>query len=391
MYNSGTISIIVPVYNVAEYLPTCLDSLVDQTYYDLEIILIDDGSTDGSEKICNEYAAVDPRIKVIHQKNMGVAAARNVGISNATGVYIAFVDSDDWIDIDTFEIMLHDLGNADVITAGYWKSYGHSENKITEVMCPGYYDTKKHSQKFYANMLYSSDGIFDDTLASIWNKLFRLEVAKKFYKGLDLSLHYQEDTTFVYSYFLQCKSIAVSNKSHYHYRVRENSAVNSTYRWFLKNVNSVYLYLDTLFSKHIAADVLQPQLQKWIIQLSLYGINEKMGFCEELKLPIYAVPYQEKICGKKVVLYGAGEIGRAYWRSLLAFQIKPVLWIDNAYTTLQQRNLPISAPTHIYDCDFDYILIAVKEKEMAQAIRHYLEELGVAPEKILWKKPLTIF
>lgn len=99
------ISVIVPVYNVAPYLHKCVDSLLDQTYPDLEIILVDDGSTDGSERICDEYAGRYPHITVIHQKNAGLSVARNVGLEAASGEWIAFLDSDDWVEKNMYEVL----------------------------------------------------------------------------------------------------------------------------------------------------------------------------------------------------------------------------------------------------------------------------------------------
>ena len=103
------ISIIVPVYNVEYYLHECLESLVNQTYFNLEIILIDDGSKDASGKICDEYAAKDSRIVVVHQENAGVSQARNCGIEMASGEYIMFVDSDDWVDSDICAVLMDSL------------------------------------------------------------------------------------------------------------------------------------------------------------------------------------------------------------------------------------------------------------------------------------------
>ena len=99
------ISVIVPVYNVAPYLHKCVDSLLAQTYPDLEIILVDDGSTDGSERICDEYAGHYPHITVIHQKNAGLSVARNVGLEAASGEWIAFLDSDDWVEKNMYEVL----------------------------------------------------------------------------------------------------------------------------------------------------------------------------------------------------------------------------------------------------------------------------------------------
>jgi glycosyltransferase involved in cell wall biosynthesis len=112
------ISVIVPVYNVEKYLKRCIDSIINQTYKNLEIILIDDGSSDSSGEICDEYAILDLRIHVIHQKNKGLSAARNAGIELATGEWIAFLDSDDWIDSEMYEILLDNgiKNNADIST-----------------------------------------------------------------------------------------------------------------------------------------------------------------------------------------------------------------------------------------------------------------------------------
>lgn len=119
------ISIIVPVYNVEPYLRKCLDSILGQTYRDLEILIIDDGSTDGSGEICDEYAGKDDRIKVFHTENKGLSAARNLGLDNATGDWIGFVDSDDWIEPDMYEVLLRkaEETGADVVECGCHADY----------------------------------------------------------------------------------------------------------------------------------------------------------------------------------------------------------------------------------------------------------------------------
>lgn len=391
MSENEMISVIVPVYNVAQYLPDCINSIVHQSYHNLEIFLIDDGSTDNSGEICAEYARIDSRIKVICQENKGVAEARNIGISHASGTYVSFVDADDWLEPDALEAMLGQMCGTDILISGYWKEQGNCKDKITGNTPAGLYLTEKQLEDFYKTMLYSSCGVFDDTLSSIWNKLFRMDLVRKFYKTLDTSLHYQEDTIFVYTYLLQCKSLSVSNGAYYHYRIREGSAVTSQYRLFLRDVNYIYLYLDNLFAEHSASSILRPQLYKWIVELTLYGINEKMGFPEEVKLPMYQLPYQDKLAKKRVVLYGAGKIGKEYRRSLGVSTAKLVLWIDRSARKLRRLGLPVEPPSSICSCDFDYVLIGVKEAEMAQAIRNDLESFGIVHEKILWKEPETYF
>ena len=121
------ISIIVPIYNVEEYLCKCLDSIVNQTYTDYELILIDDGSTDDSGKIADEYSSKDDRITVIHKKNSGVSDARNRGLENASGKYICFIDADDWIEVSYLEelLLLAKSNDADIAMCSYLKNSGN--------------------------------------------------------------------------------------------------------------------------------------------------------------------------------------------------------------------------------------------------------------------------
>lgn len=165
------ISIIVPVYNVEEYLPKCLDSIINQTYKNLEIILVDDGSTDNSGKICDEYAFKDNRIKVIHKVNGGLSDARNAGLDICTGDYIGFVDSDDYIDKDMYAL-LYEFGfenNLDVAMCGAVDVIGD------KLIFPKQFETiiLDNKEKIIANLFVNKKG---GAVIPIWNKLFRRKV-----------------------------------------------------------------------------------------------------------------------------------------------------------------------------------------------------------------------
>lgn len=175
------LSIIVPVYKVEKYLPRCIDSILAQTFGDFELILIDDGSPDGCGRICDEYARKDKRIVVIHQKNMGVSAARNAGLDIARGRYIGFVDSDDWIEPQMYEVMMREARASakDIIACGICY-YGYDDNRIMG------YDLSTTEN-------YSSIQAQEDLFAKpskiggcIWNKLYKQEIAilEKFDTGI---------------------------------------------------------------------------------------------------------------------------------------------------------------------------------------------------------------
>jgi glycosyltransferase involved in cell wall biosynthesis len=142
IYMNDLVSIIVPVYNTAYYLPKCIKSMLNQTYHNIEIILVDDGSTDKSATICDKYAKRDKRIRVIHKKNGGVSSARNTGIENATGRYIMFVDSDDWLPLNAVEslhkaILFNDgdfcTGRVKFIAAFHHSIHGNSSNSFVDI------------------------------------------------------------------------------------------------------------------------------------------------------------------------------------------------------------------------------------------------------------------
>ena len=191
------VSIIIPIYNTAKYLPRCLDSVLNQTYQNLEIILIDDGSTDQSSAIIDDYAQKDSRIKIFHQKNAGQSAARNTGLKKATGDFVSFIDSDDAIAKTFVEKLLQSyLNNSDISLAVCGLRYNWLKTRTsTEVFLKPLRERQnRESQKAYILYLLAIDG----RLYSSVNKLYK----KSYLKGIkfDESLNFAEDTKFVLEY-----------------------------------------------------------------------------------------------------------------------------------------------------------------------------------------------
>ncbi len=194
------VSIIVPIYNTEKYLKKCLDSIVRQTHQNLEIILVDDGSTDNSSEIANSYAKIDKRIKVIHQENQGQSTARNTGLSKATGEYISFIDSDDEIAKNFIEELLSAYSdNTSLSVCGM--HYKRVRKKTAEdVYIRPLRARKKHeSNAAYILYLLTIDG----RMYSSVNKLYRAEIAKKCH--FDKTINFAEDTKFVLDYLKKAK------------------------------------------------------------------------------------------------------------------------------------------------------------------------------------------
>lgn len=210
--NNPKISVIVPVYNVEQYLPRCIDSILAQTFTDFEILLINDGSTDNSGKICDEYAQKDNRIRVFHKKNGGVSSARNVGLDNAKGEWLAFIDADDWIDVNY--LIIENYNNADVIE----KSYIICDELHTIYTC------------FAKNIKFNSQEDFfrwyvNKRNNALWNKIIKRELTIGHY--FDNNVQMGEDFLFFLSFISQIQKYQYSTIGIYYYFKRSDSATDS--------------------------------------------------------------------------------------------------------------------------------------------------------------------
>lgn len=220
MCDNELISIIVPVYKVEKYLEKCVNSILNQTYKNLEIILVNDGSPDNSPKLCEELAKKDNRIVVYHKENGGLSDARNYGVNKAKGRYIGFVDSDDYINENMYEHLYKTIkeNNVDIAECNVMRVYGNKNRPhyigedYTEVL-----STKEYIKEYLTmNRVYGS----------VWCKLLKTELVKKltFAKG-----KYYEDIFYNYDLFQVIDKIAITNKCYYYYYIRENSITTEKY------------------------------------------------------------------------------------------------------------------------------------------------------------------
>ena len=230
------ISIIVPVFNVEKYLERCINSIINQSFNDFEIILIDDGSNDKSGLICDKYAEKDKRIKVIHKENRGISSARNCGIDESTGKYILFVDSDDWIEENELEIINSIISEKeyDLIYFGYSMDF-IDENKSIKIKCKNKeYSSNKEFlldyEYFRGNYLFGY----------VWNKVFNANIIKKnnIYFESDV---FPEDLFFTFEVIKNCNSIKSMDYSLYHYVHRKGITLSKKKRDNYQTTNNIYI------------------------------------------------------------------------------------------------------------------------------------------------------
>lgn len=206
--NNPSLSVIVPVYNAISTIHRCLDSIVHQSMCDFELILINDGSTDGSGSICDEYAQKDYRIKVFHKKNEGVSAARNIGIDFATGNWITFIDSDDYISNQFFEVNFQTT--ADLILQ-YKQTFGDSEE--VEVYPKGVYEKIEYKK-------FLNKNVQQELFRAPWGKFFRANIIKDNHIRFDINYRLGEDALFMLDYFYHIQSILSEATSPYKYYLK---------------------------------------------------------------------------------------------------------------------------------------------------------------------------
>ena len=220
------VSIIVPIYNTARYLPACLDSIIAQTHHNLEIILIDDGSTDHSGQIADNYAKKDSRIKVTHQKNQGQSAARNLGLTMIKGEYVSFLDSDDEIKPTFIEKLLTPLVNSNASLSVCGMHYKRLKTNTAENVYISQLRPRRKPESLKAYILYLL--AIDGRMYSSVNKLYRAEIATKLH--FDTKLNFAEDTKFVLDYLAKASGdpfFVLSPLYIYNFGT-ETSTINST-------------------------------------------------------------------------------------------------------------------------------------------------------------------
>lgn len=234
--NSIKVSIILPVYNMEKYLNRCLNSILNQTFSDFEVIIINDGSIDNSLKICNKYAFNDKRIRVITIKNAGLSNARNLGIDKAKGEYIIFCDSDDWIEKDAIEILVNgiELKNCDMAISGYKMDFTYEEFKSISIKGKNkLYKSKDEFMKEYS--FFRGNYLF----GFVWNKIFRTSIIKK-NKILFEKNVFCEDLYFIFKFIPKCKRINSINAELYHYMHQSNSTLSKNKKDEFKVMNDIY-------------------------------------------------------------------------------------------------------------------------------------------------------
>lgn len=376
------ISVIVPIYGIERYIGICIESILNQTYQKLEVILVDDGSPDRSPELCDLYARKDGRIKVVHKENGGLVSARKAGLQASTGQYVGYVDGDDWIEPQFYASLVKAMleFDADIVVSGMSRDLFSTSSKIYSKIPAGNYEGERLI-KLKQNMLtfgkFSRIGIS----TYVWNKLFKREMLLPYQMEVDESISIGEDAAVTYPYLMACDRVSVVDNCLYHYRQREDSMLKktSTYQKEAAGLKKLYAYLTDTAQKYPAEWNLQNQIIDFVLGIS---IMRSGGVVKEIQDEFS--PYNEVFYGADIVVYSAGTFGQQLMRRIEENQYCRVIgWVDVDYKEYRRCCLDVDPVESIDSMAFDYVLVATVDGVMADRIKEKLLWRGIPEGKIL--------
>lgn len=383
------LSVIVPIYNSARYITRCVESILKQEYDRIEIILVDDGSTDGSDKICDKLSECDSRIRVYHTENRGSVAARNFGVNLAQGKAITFVDSDDWIEPDMYLHMMsfYDRFRPDIISSGLiFDDMSGTISTEYDLVPEGVYEGMQIKQEIIPVMMYDSQRYRRAVTPSVCTKIIKKDLWKEVSRINDSRITYGEDAAISYLCLAKAEKVVFMNKGWYHYCVSDTSMVHS---YDANSFEKIKIFMDHMEKAYKELGIwgqMEVPLKEYVKGFLYPAIEHVYNI--ELGNPVYLFPYELVRPDSQIVLYGAGKVGRAYMENLAKTNYARVTaWVDKAYDKHFDLEREIGSPKLLLEKYYDHVVIAIENDEIAQLIKNDLIGMGVAWEKIIWKKP----
>lgn len=379
-----SIGVVIPIYNTEKYLAKCVESVLNQNYEALQVVLVDDGSSDDSGEICDDFARRDSRVKVIHQVNKGKIESRYIGAANAKTDYITFVDSDDWIAENTYNSLLELLDQGiDIISYKIIRYISDcyqikSGGKIRE----GIFQGEKYKEFICSTMIWDDEINSCGIDPSLCNKLFKRDIIlPQLDKARKICISYGDDVAVVYPTLYKADSYAIADQYKYYHRRRIEGEIPEYFldNSYYKKLVDLYEYLRERFDNQV--DYVR-QLDMFFaysatLRLRKYGV--------ENHVVQYMAPFDKIPQDSKIILCGAGKVGQSYYKQITELDYcEIVAWVDNVKT--QCAGVSLSKYNVFAEMAFDYVVMALKSKDAVDEITKIIcKEYNVNPDKIIWE------
>jgi glycosyltransferase involved in cell wall biosynthesis len=384
------ISIIVPAYNVEKFLPTCIDSIITQTFTDFELILVNDGSTDSSAEICDFYAQKDIRIKVIHQKNQGLVNARKSGLSIASSKYVLYIDGDDYVESDFCEKLINQTINfdADIVIGGYIRNYRGRMISIKSVIPAGRYENEE-IDSIWKKMIYTGDFFLHGISTYSWGKLFKRDILLPIQMSIPSDITIGEDAACVYPFISKVKKLVIVDECNYHYVQHQSSMLKtfSNVKYEIEKLSNLFSYLLNFFKEH-------KNYENFYLQLKPYFLSQLMirtGGLLKNKIGNNLLIGNLVKLNEKIAIYNSGTFGQQIYRRLIEEKFENVIWVDEDADLCNKDQLPVHDPIILKSLNFDKIFIASLNPIYITRIQNELLNLGYSNEKIFKFKKTSDF
>lgn len=370
------ISVIVPVYQAKKYISKCITSLCEQTYRKLEIILIDDGSTDGSGQICDMFAQKNANIMVYHKRNEGLVSARKDGLIRASGEFVGYVDADDWVESDYYEKLIEEQKKtkADIVASAHCHDISGKSSYVFNSIPVGCYEADNIRPK----MIYSGHFFEYGVQPHLCTKLFKRDLLLKSQMEVDETIVVGEDVAVIYPYILECNTICISKQTGYHYVQHQGAMTKTKNKNELDGLVRLVHYLYAVFSNKRVLEEMKPQIAQYI---KFYLLLRQVDIIFEQGINPYG--YIKK--NSRIVIYGAGVMGQSLYSYYKRNdEVEIISWVDQYFKDYRERGFEIDDPMTLCNIEFDYIFIANITQSRAMEIKDFWLGQGIAEQKIKW-------
>jgi len=370
------LSVIVPVYNVENYLNGCLKTICGQTYSNLEIICVDDGSTDESGKLLDRWRNRDSRISVVHKENRGLVHTRKIGLLNSHGEYVTYVDSDDWIDLYMYENLMKRMieENADVVTSGCYREYAGGKVIDREQLEPGVYKGNSLNVVFFSKIVGVEKFFEQNIKPNVCCKIFKRDMLIEYQMIVPEGISVGEDAAVSYPVLFHSNCVVVTGENYYHYRIRNDSvaSIGTTNNGEAINLLEEHLY-KTL--KHREKD--NPKIT---LQRKLICMFNRLMIVPETVIGIMPngriYPYNNLNIKDRVIVYGTSRYGTRLTSILERLGI-------NVVGTADKNNKGNHKLLEAYSFDqYDKIVIGVLKANIVKEIERDIGEKGIPISRI---------
>lgn len=375
----ATVSIIVPIYNVEAELRKCVSSILAQTFKDIEVILVDDGSPDNCGAICDEFANKDNRVVVIHKENGGLVNARKSGLEKSTGRFISYVDGDDWIEKDFIQNLVdcQKKYDVDIVAAGFSKDIGNISDDHANVIPTGFYDKQKMIAEVYPRMICAGPYFYFGICSYVWNKLFKKELLWDSQMAVDPRISVGEDTSVVFSVLLKCNSLYISGDTSYHYYQKAFSMLKSmdSLEKEKEKVGWLNDYLVESLKDAPAEYNLMGQIERYIDSLRII----RYGETKNTQNRFFDVAPTDR-----VAIFNSGIVGQNIYSIYVSKKIATITgWFDKDSEFYQEQGLNVQSFNEIPNTEFDKIIVANLDEKSIQSALKILHSFGIDSQKII--------